>query len=450
MSKADQKTPFPSIGRILDFVRDCFSLTRAEAGLTQKQAQRLASGVGMSHEKIEESARVLLNAIYKHVNACDDSNVESVFETWESQGGLDQYFPESEDGRVCIRQNQFLQDSLEFFWRHNDLQQFCSSIEPSKASLRVWIEHVLWPYLTSTYVDYVLTDNNPDEGMPGGDIWILPSENFEKSDPFEPIWTWPTQKVLNWWEDLLGENLINFAEQLCGAATGDTPRRSIERWTRKGSNIDFQTIERWTNQKWNYKGAFTDDTSLPLSIRWAECLEFLKKKGYASKPSSLGEQIPGVRGIRFDTFFQWANPVRDGKPVERIIDQVARRWKAPPNSTLRARLLIARAANRAWKKSLDHFGPITTRAIRGSFSYLYNRYFEISYSVGRGNIDVAFDRHMELEHNNPSPFRISAGAMLSQGCMEHLPSEITKLVEIVENIDEEAMEREFLKHFPGK
>lgn len=424
-------------------------MTRAEAGLTAKQGQRLASGKDMKPETIEKIAKKVLYALYTHITGQDNSSIDQVFKEWESKGGIDQYLP-SPDGRaVYLNRDQILRDSLELCIRQNHLNLLCTGIVASKASLRIWIEHILWPYFTSTYVDYVLAENNPDEGMPGGDIWILPTEDYNESDPDLPVWTWPTQKVLNWWQDLLGDELQNLRDKLGGAARGDTPRRCIDRWM-SGGNIDYQTIERWTNQDWEYKGAFIDDPSLPLSIRWSECCCFLKSKGYATRPDELGEQIPGINGIAFESFFKWEQPVKDGQPVERIINQVARRWKEPTNQILRSRLLIARAANRAWKESLKYFGPFTTRAIRGCFSWHYNRYMDVCLSTGRNNMEAKFKRHIELEKKQPSPNGITAGAMLSRECEALLPNEIRKLVQIAENSDEEAFIELSRKHFPGK
>lgn len=449
MTATHNSSAFPLVGSILNFAMKCFSLTRAEAGLTPKQVQRLATGKEMKPETMEKIARKVLYALYTHVTGKDDSSIDQVFGEWTSRGGIDQYLPSPSANVVYLNRDQVLRDSLELCIRQNHLIQLCQSIVPSKAALGIWIEHVLWPYITSTYVDYVLAENNPDEGMPGGDIWVLPSENYDDSDPDEPVWIWPTQKVLSWWQDLLGDDLKNLRDKLGGAARGDTPRRCIDRWM-SGGNIDFQTIERWSHQKWDYKGAFTDDPNLPLSNRWNKCRRFLESKGYASRPDQLGEQIPGISGIVFDTFFQCEQPDIDGHLIERIINQVARRWKTPTNETLRARLLIARAANWAWKESLESFGPFKTRSIRGSFAWLYNRYLDVCTSTRREDMNGKLQRHMELEKIQPSPYAITAGAMLNRECEALLPSELKILVSIAENIDDEALCREMRNHFPGK
>lgn len=449
MTKNLNRSPFPQVGRILSFALDCFGITRAEAGLSSKQGQRLATGKEMKPETFEKISRKVLYAIYKHLSGLDNSSIQQVFDEWKAKGGIDQYLPASANGVVLLNRDQFLRDSLELCIRVNHLNQLCPTIKPSKASLGVWIEHVLWPYITSTYVDYVLADNNPDEGMPGGDIWILPSEDYNESDPHKPVWTWPTQKVLTWWEDLLGEELRDLRHQLGGAARGDSPRRCIDRWM-SGGNIDSQTIERWTNQEWKYKGAFIDNPNLPLATRWNECKEFLILKGYCSHPEELGEQIPGIRGITFETILGWERPISEGKPVEQIINQVSRRWQPPTNKTLRARLLIARAANRAWEESLRYLGPVKTRMMKASFAMLYNRYMDISLSTERGDMNGKFERYQEIEDANPTPFMITAGAMLCRECESMLPLAVMKLAEEAESIDDESMTRAFRNNFPGK
>lgn len=449
MKSISKTTPFPQVGRILNFALDCFGLTRAEVGLTAKQGQRLASGKDMKPETVEKIARKVLHAIYTHLSGQEDGSIDDVFEEWKSKGGIDQYLPSPGGDLVYLNRDQFLRDTLELCIRVNHLNQLCQNIEPCKASLSTWIQHVLWPYIASTYVDYVLAENNPDEGMPGGDIWILPSENYAESDPDQPVWTWPTQKVLLWWQDLLGVDLRDLREQLGGAAQGDTPRRCIDRWM-SGGNIDSQAIERWTRQVWNYKGTFCDDTELPLAIRWDECRAFLEKKGFVSRPEELSEEIPGIGGIEFETILRWEQPVSEGKPVERIIDQVARRWQKPTNQTLRSRLLIARAANSAWEESLRYFGPFTTRSIRGSFAWLYNRYMDVCLQGGRGDMEAKVARHMELEDTQPSQYTVTAGAMLSRECEAMLPLAVKQLVETAKKTDEDAMNQLFRNNFPGK
>lgn len=217
-----------------------------------------------------------------------------------------------------------------------------------------------------------------------------------------------------------------------------------------GGNIDSQTIERWTKQSWRYKGVFKDDINLPLAIRWEECRKFLKNKGYSSRPEALGEQIPGIRGVEFKTILQWELANSKVDEITRIIGQVARRWQTPTNQALRARLLIARAANRAWEQSLRYFGPFTTRSIRGSFAWLYNRYMDVCLSTERDDMDGKMDRHMELEDVRPSPYKITAGAMLSRECEALLPIVIYKLVQIAEEQDEENFNHQVRKLFPGK
>lgn len=120
---------------------NCFDLSRDEAGVSMKQAQRLATGEGIKHEKLEEIARKVLNSLYLHVAQDKGSNVGDVFSQWRAKGGIEQFLPTGRRGKIILNRDQFLRDGLELFIRMNDLNVIFPKMDKSKASLMAWLIH---------------------------------------------------------------------------------------------------------------------------------------------------------------------------------------------------------------------------------------------------------------------------------------------------------------------
>ena len=249
MTHTDNIALLPKVGEVLKFAMDCFNLNRSEAGLNYKQVQRLASGKDIKPETYRAVATQLLNSLYSHVSSGDESSADEIISEWQNRGGIDQNMPLSANGFRILNQDQFLRDSLEFFYRMNDLNIHLSDVKRSRVALYVWLIHFVFPYLSSTYVDYVLAENNPDAGMPGGDLWILPSKKEVECEVTKSEWIWPTQKVLLWWEDLLGSPLVSMWDKLAGAASYDTALREVNHW-KNGRTFDASVVERWATQSW--------------------------------------------------------------------------------------------------------------------------------------------------------------------------------------------------------
>src|SRR5205807_5987928 len=126
---------------------------------------------------------------------------------------------------------------------------------------------------------------------------------------------WPVNFVLEWWQDLLGVELISQACLLC--APGDDPdnaRRQVRAWQNENRPPDQTTIERWCKIDWaeRYPGAFVDDAKLPLSERWNRCRAFLVKKGFDDVTHNWLEGLEGKPREMFQKQYR-------GEPLEEEI-----------------------------------------------------------------------------------------------------------------------------------
>jgi hypothetical protein len=160
----------------------------------------------------------------------------------------------------------------------------------------------------------------------------------------------------------------------------------------------IETIDRWCSQAWSYKGAFIDDSALPLDARWQSCRSFLERKGFTNTAANWLQNIPEpmremlarqYRGemleleilpfceVSFAELFSAPDPIATKLPVEELIFRVRERFAPPSNTQLRARILMAAAFQRAFTKSVTFLGTAPTLKLLGWFRELHLHFMDL-------------------------------------------------------------------------
>ena len=393
----------PELGQILKFILDCFDIRRDGNPLTCKQVERLSKGKDISREALEKVARAVLDTIYQQLNDANPptARTDKVLENWVRNPGAMSGLSFDNHGNVRLPDSQVMKDAVEFCWRH---QYIIAQLQDSRCgsnALYHWLSGFVIPYITSTLVDYSFTVNNPDSGMPGGRLWYLPEIERPTEDGERPVLLLPSQQVLLWWEDLLGSSLENNHKKLCGETSDpDNARRQIAAWKQEAKPPDSETIRRWTKQTWDYQGVFSDDPSCPLHERWRRCREFLAGKGMLGRSDwiagaeqsqadpernlakqyrgeRLEQEIPPFRDHPFAQFLESPDPVKEGLPVEKLIERVSVRWRVPSRTELHSRLMIGRAMNSVWNACSKQFGLERTLSLARWAGCSYNHFMEV-------------------------------------------------------------------------
>jgi hypothetical protein len=381
MKKSSQKKRYPAIptpGAILHYLVRAVGLPTDEIpGIVDKDFERISDG-----KVSDEKFRKVIAAVVDRLVSPDQSiaaslkPTESVTAHTAPGSRYVERFAHDSAGYVVFNPAELARIVLEFLsWN----QQLRAALGPEFVGAKareIWIKVFVVPYLAGKAAELKALDIDWEAGMPGGRHWYLP-KGFEigKAGKFT-MKQLPLFQVLEWWEDLLGEKLENLGpdSSLCAGDPLDVGRQ-IRRWRKEGQKISYATIERWTqpHRKWIYAGCFKDDEGLPLPERWARCRVFLEQKNM-TKNEVLADEIPPFSNaaIPFSRFFESPDPVSAGLPVEELIRRVAYRWREPLNSELRARLLVASAAQTAITDMEECIGTERTVNACGWFAQIYD------------------------------------------------------------------------------
>lgn len=419
----------PSTGTVLGFVIDSLGVPKKTEGYDHWEIRRLKKG-GHATEKHWEVVRKVIVAVVASFTDAQTARqtVDEVFRQkvstpikrihWQMQRGLLVPVPEFEApmqsaalkwnaaGELENLCERLVHDWVEFIQCHEYLTTKCGSTEsPRTEAVFQWASAFVVPFLTMNLVEYRRNDPRLESGMPGGRLWYLPLLVFPKDADLKPRFKWPVNTVLEWWEDLLGVSLESLADKLCPLDETeriadrfrelggfDDEERQVRAWLNEDRPPKLKTITHWCAQKWEYKGTFVDDTSEPLTERWRRCREFLVRKGlhdttgnwldeargtarevlekqYRGEP--LEKEIPPFKQTSFAAFFESADPIAAGLPVEKLIPQIAERYAQPTNEQLKARFMIAAAFQRAFNQAVESLGVANTIRICDWFQQVY-------------------------------------------------------------------------------
>jgi len=419
MASSPTQLGLPGTGAVLAFMVDCLGVPKETNGYSYKELERLAKG-GLATEKYWLIARRVMDAIVASFMEASVARqtIDTVFRQkvagpirrihWQRQKRLVLPVPEFAAPReaVCWRRNAageledyagiLVHDWSEFLERHEVLvSKFGSCEMPRHGVIFHWACAFVVPFLAVNLLDYERNDSRFESGMPGGQFWYLPLLMLPKNADEKPHFKWPVNTVLEWWEDLLGSNLTSHASSLCDpGADPDNARRQVHAWRYEDRPPDQATIERWCKVSWTdkYSGTFPDNTALPLNERWNRCRDFLVKKGLHDPTRNWLEGVQGkpremlqrqYRGERlereilpfkqtpFAAFFDSADPVAAGLPVEEFIMRIAERYAQPTNAQLKARLVVAAAFQRAFVQTAKSQGIQNALRICDWFQQVY-------------------------------------------------------------------------------
>jgi hypothetical protein len=409
----------PSTGAVLAFMVVCLGVPKETDRYTYKELERLRKG-GLATEKYWAVARKIMDAIVaSFVDAKEaGQTIDTVFEQkvaapikcihWRMQKGLLVPVPEFAAPREAVTwkwnaagdlknvREHLVQDWIEFLERHEFLVDQCGSGEKPRVDILFqWTCAFVVPFLAMILVEYRRNDSRLESGMPGGRFWYLPQLILPEATDGRTHLKWPVNFVLEWWEDLLGDDLESYAGLLC--ALGENPdnaRRQVRAWRHENRPPDQTTIERWCKMSWvdKYAGAFADDATLPPNERWNRCRAFLVQKGLHDttrnwlegvrgnkrkvfqkqyRGERLELEIPPFKETSFAAFFESADPVAAGLPVRELVERIAERYASPTNDQLKARLMISAAFQRAFTQAVNSLGANNALQICDWFQQVY-------------------------------------------------------------------------------
>lgn len=459
----------PSTGAVLAFIVDCLGIPKKTDAYDYYELRRLRKG-GLATDNYWEVARKAMDAIVgSFMGAGATHKTETVLKQkfsapvrrvfWRQHNGVFIPVPEFGAPAEAIYWKRdaageledfgevLLHDWTEFLFRHEFLAGECGSTEsPSLKAILPWACMFVVPFLAQNLIEYIRNDSRLERGMPGGRFWYLPQLiPSEDADGQNPHFKWPVNAVLDWWQDLLGVELISHSCLLC--AQGDDPdnaRRQVYAWQHENRPPDRATVERWCKIDWadRYAGAFVDDTNLPLPERWNRCRAFLVGKGFHKETGNwlqaakreqremfekqyrgepLEREILPFKQTAFAAFFDSPDPIMAGLPVNELINRVAERWSQPTNEQLKARFLMAAAFQRAFTKCVDSVGIHWAVHIVNCFEEVYCFLMDLNNRGGNANEIVRSLR------DTPEPqlrLRFFCEWLFDEGCWRTLPNEI--------------------------
>lgn len=398
--------PLPTTGACIALVAKLFGVTTEGAlGCSRKQFERLAKGQLSSAGRkgyqplVEEVSRRVIDEIVRTFTGevppvpitdrvlVEKDSLPLKYALWK----------QGPDGELLNLRDHLVRDFIEFIHRHEMLVHRFGSGESEPAIIYQWLGMFAVPFLVMNLIEYQRNGADIERGMQRGRFWYLPEPILPGPGEKFRI-KWPTNSALEWWQDLLGSGLESFARELC--AQGKTERdydeenakREVREWLKGDRPPAVATIERWCRQKWDYRGAFRHEVSLPLSEQWLRCKQYLVGKGLhepgrnwlagfpAEARAGFGPRYRGhqleleilpFEEASFEDFFKAEDAIRAGLPVEAFIERVAERFRAPTNTQLRARLLIGAAFHRAFSKAFETLGPEAAVRLLGWFKDLH-------------------------------------------------------------------------------
>ncbi|MFN7139455.1 MAG: hypothetical protein ACK4UN_08960, partial [Limisphaerales bacterium] len=454
MKKTKTEPHIPELGEVLKFLLDCFDIRRDGEPLTHKQVERLAKNKGINQETWAKVARSVLDAIYVELGGDPTARglTAKMLEQWCSDPQSMAGVPVDADGVGKFTKEQALKDAIEFCSRHHFLLASLHDCKTGWSAQYHWLSGFVIPYVCSTLVDYYSMRDNPDSGMPGGWAWYLPKFYIAENGDCSVRVLMPSQQVLLWWEDLLGEDLSILSGELCAVGSDpDIARRQVAAWKTEARPPDSGTIQRWVGNKWQYKGVFEDNESAPLNERWRKCREFLERKGLlgesnwmkgsessqfepqrelskAYRGERLEQEIPPFEKYPVRRFFESQDPIAEGLPVAELIERVAARWRIPTTVELRSRLLIGRALNLAWNKCMQALGHKETVDLMRWASCCYNYMLKLSMEAERVSPKESLRLHQQKTEVADAAF-FPIAAMYDEGYWLRLPSYLRMWIE---------------------
>ena len=457
----------PSTGKVLDFIVDCLGVPKANELFHTKELQRLSKG-GLSHEKYWAVAHKVIcgivasfndwnaarqmvdRAISQRHNAPIKNVSKRLFkDTWVFVPDL---MPPSDAvrwkvnaaGEVENLPERLVLDWVEFLERNEFLFQRIASQPQSPEQFFYWISLFVIPFLAYNLIEYLEVHAAFESGMPAGSFWYLPEVENGKDGKSYTVSEWPINKVLAWWEDLLGEKFYSNPGLLFPkGCEGDDIKRQVYRWRYEKEPPKQDAILRWCRQNWNgkYKGTFKNDPSLPLQEQWQLCRAFLVNKGLHHSTTNWVEELPeqirasfkanNYRGeplelqiLRFEDFsfadfFDSPDPIAEGLPVTELIARVAVRYAKPTNQQLKARLLMAAAFQRAFL----NFEPYPETDVAARICAMYKEiYHYLIQMQNAGSTRESRLDHLRSTPNNELKLRYACEWLFDEKCWEELPS----------------------------
>lgn len=462
-------TGLPNMGEVLGFIVDCLGVPKKQDSYTYKELQRLTKG-GLSEEKY-------WNIVYKIIVATlvsftgektANDTIKSIFLQklvspkklgWiQHPNGLWMPVQETEplsdalhwkvnkDGEVENLLERLVLDWLELLERNEFLRMNIQVANRSPELLVKWVSLFVVPFLAYNLIEYLEVHSSVEKGMPGGQFWYLPEVAVAEDKKSYIVTEWPINKVLAWWEDLLGEKFYSNPKLLYPTESEEgEAKRQVHFWRFDKRTPDQETILRWCKQNWNgkYKGIFTDDATMPLHERWNRCRAFLLNKGLNHSTTNWVEELPEpmkaafkkeqYRGeplelqilrfkeASFSEFFESPDPIAKGLPVAELIARVARRYAQPTNQQLKARFLMAASFQRAFLEieNNPNFGLNGATRIFGFYKEIYDYLMRVQ-NAGTDN-----EARMQFLYSTPPhqlKLRYACEWLFDKKCWYELPS----------------------------
>jgi hypothetical protein len=428
----------PNMGEILGFIVDCLGVPKEKDSYTHKELQRLKKG-GLSPQKYWAIAHKIIVSILASFTDDDAANqtIKKMLlqklasrqkRDWmQMPNGL--WLPVTEleplpdalhwkfndQGEVINFQERFVLDWLELLERNEFLLAHAPAQKRSPELLTLWASIFVLPFVAYNLIEYLEVQSNLESGMPGGTFWYLPEVRIAEDRKSYIVTQWPVNKVLEWWEDLLGEKFqANPGLLFPSGHDTDEARRQVHFWRHEGRTPDQETIRRWCKQSWDgkYRGIFVDDPALPLHERWNRCRAYLVGKGLNQSMGNWVDELPEniragyrqqkyrgealelqilrFRECSFADFLESSDPIVQGLPVAELITRVAKRYAQPTNEQVKSRLLFAATFQRAFLAIEKKRGINFAAAIFGTYKEIYDYLMQLHLVGGDGPSALQF------------------------------------------------------------
>ncbi len=455
------------MGEVLGFMVDWLGVPKKQESYVHKELERLRKG-GLSEEKywfIAHKVIVAILASFTDEKTADET-IRKIFLQklasakkfgWlQNPNGLwvpvqeTEPLPDSlrwrfnKDGDVENLLERLVLDWIEFLER-NEFLRMNTPVEQRTPELIIrWATLFAIPFVAYNLIEYLEIHSSVERGMPGGQFWYLPEVAIGEDKKSFVVTEWPINKVLGWWEDLLGEKFYTNAGLLFPKGyDGDEAKRQVHYWRHDKRTPDQETILRWCKQNWNgkYKGVFKDNAAMPLHERWNLCRGFLVNKGlnhsttnwvedlpeemraafkrdkYRGEPLEL--QILRFKEASFAQFFDSPDPIAEGLPVAELIARVAERYAQPSNQQLKARLLMAASFQRAFQTLESGRGTDFAVITFGTYKEIYDYLMRVHNAGTSGEMRTA-----QLLSTPPSQLKLRYACewLFDKKCWYELPS----------------------------